>query len=110
MRSASSRSFDSVSIALLIASTLVLTPWSLNSSGVTGSSPYKSLKGVNFVALQTEVLWLHIALGSSSAHLPFGWSSSIFLIAVNITAFAFSTALFDCGWHTDVKAASTPMW
>jgi hypothetical protein len=61
-----------------MASVFVLVLRSLISSGVTGSSPYSSLKGVNFVAMQMEVLWLHI-----------------FLMAVNINVFAFSTATLD---------------
>jgi hypothetical protein len=48
-----------------MASALVLALWSLISSGVTGSSPYNNLNGVNLVALQMEVLWLHIC------HTPF---------------------------------------
>jgi hypothetical protein len=39
-----------------MASALVLALRSLISSGITGSSPYSNLKGVNFVTLQTEVL------------------------------------------------------
>jgi hypothetical protein len=77
---------------------LVLALRSLISSRVTGSSPYNSLKGVKFVALEAEVLWLHMALGSSSTHLPFGWSSRIFLIAKNTNAFTLFTALLDYGW------------
>jgi hypothetical protein len=42
------------------------------SSGITGSSPYYSLKGVKFIARDTDELWLHTALGNSSAHLPLG--------------------------------------
>jgi hypothetical protein len=63
-----------------MASTFVLALCCLNSSEVTGSSPYNNLKGVKFITLQTEVLWLHTALGNSSAHLPFGLSSNIFLL------------------------------
>jgi hypothetical protein len=78
-----------------MASALVLALRSLVSSLVTGSSPYNNLNGVNLVALQTEVLWLHTALDSSYAHLPFGWSSNIFLTVENMSAFAFSTAPLD---------------
>jgi hypothetical protein len=59
------------------------------------SSPYNNLKGVNFTDLQMEVLWLHTTPGNSSTHLPFGSFSSIFFMAVNISAFAFSTAPLD---------------
>jgi hypothetical protein len=110
MRSGSNKSLDLASLGLYVASVFVLALWSLISSGATGSSPYSNLKRVNFVALQTEVLWLYTALGNSSAYLPFGWFSSIFFIAMNINAFAFSIALLDWGWYTDAKAASTPIW
>jgi hypothetical protein len=72
MLSGSSKSLDSASLGLLVASVLVLAPRSLISSGVTGSSLYNSLKGENFVTQHTKVLWLHTALGNSSVHLPFG--------------------------------------
>jgi hypothetical protein len=58
----------------------VLVLQSLISSGVIGSSSYNNIKGVNFVTLQMKVLWLHTVLSNSSAHLPFGWSSNIFLL------------------------------
>jgi hypothetical protein len=71
MRYGSSKSLDSALVGLSVASAVVLALQSLISSGVTGSSPYSNLKGVNFIVLQTEVLWLHIALGNSSTHMPF---------------------------------------
>jgi hypothetical protein len=43
-------------VGLYVASALVLALQSLVSSGVTDSSSYSNLKGVNFVALQMEVL------------------------------------------------------
>jgi hypothetical protein len=62
---------DSALQGLYVASVFVLALRSLISSRVTGSSPYNNLKRVNFVVLQTKVLWLHIALGNSSTYLPF---------------------------------------
>jgi hypothetical protein len=56
MCSGSSKSLNSALVGLYVASAFVLALRSLISSGVTGSSPYSNLKGVNFVALQTEVL------------------------------------------------------
>jgi hypothetical protein len=56
MYSGSSKSLDSTSVGLCIAFALVVALRSLISSGVTDSSPYSNLKGVNFIALQTEVL------------------------------------------------------
>jgi hypothetical protein len=69
-----------------VESVLVLALQSLIFSVVTGSSPYNYFKGVNFVTLRAEVLWLHTALSNSSAHLPF------FIMAMYINAFTFSTA------------------
>jgi hypothetical protein len=84
-----------VLVGLYIAFAFVLALRSLISSGVTGSSPYNNLKGVKFVTLQTEVLWLHTVIGNSSAHFSVSWSSNIFFIAENISAFAFSTTPLD---------------
>jgi hypothetical protein len=56
MRSGSTKSFDSALEGLWMASVFVLALRSLISSSVIGSSPYSSLKGVNFVALQMKVL------------------------------------------------------
>jgi hypothetical protein len=54
-----------------MVSDLVPVLQSFISFGVIGSSPYNSLKGVKFVPLEMEVLWLHTTLGGCSAHLPF---------------------------------------
>jgi hypothetical protein len=56
MRSGSSRSLDLASVGQFVANALVLALQNLISSGVTGTCPYNNLKGVNFVALQTEML------------------------------------------------------
>ena len=69
----------------------------LNFSGVTASSPYNSLNGVNLVVLDSVVLCDHKTLGSSSAYLPFGSSAMFFLMLVNMMPLALSTAPFDCG-------------
>jgi hypothetical protein len=71
MHSRSSKSLNLASLGLQVASVFVLAPQSLIPYGVTGSSLYNRLKGANFIALQMKVLWLHTALGNSSAHLPF---------------------------------------
>jgi hypothetical protein len=70
----------------------------LISSRSTTSTPNNNLNGVNFVAMETVVLSLHIALGITSAHLAFFLHSRIFLIASNINVLALSTAPLDCGW------------
>jgi hypothetical protein len=72
MRSGSTKSLDSASLGLYVASISVLALQTLISSGVIGSSPYNNLKWVNFIALQMKILWLHTALGNSLAHLPYG--------------------------------------
>jgi hypothetical protein len=74
------------------------------SSGNTASAPYINQNGVKFVTLHTVVLWLHIAIGMISAHLPFFSPSSIFLIPLKIREIALSTAPLDCGWYTDANA------
>jgi len=56
-----------------------------------------SLKGVKFVALDAEVLWLQTAFGNSSAHFPFFSPSRLFLIDSKIRALALSTAPLACG-------------
>jgi hypothetical protein len=54
-----------------MASNIVIALQNFISSNVTGSSPYKSLKGVKFVDMETDVLWLHTTLGNSYAHFSF---------------------------------------
>jgi hypothetical protein len=92
------------------ASVVVRKLWCLISSGNTASAPNNSLNNIKLVVLQTVVLWLHMALGMTSAHFPFFSPSRIFLIASKIKALARSTAPFDCGWYTDVKETFVPTW
>jgi hypothetical protein len=80
------------------------------SSDSTASAPNNNQNQVKLVALQTVVLWLHTALGMTSAHLPFFSPSSIFLIVSKIKALAHSTAPLDCGWYTDAKEIFVPTW
>jgi hypothetical protein len=56
MHSSSNKSLDLASVGLFMAPALVQALWSLISYGVTCSSLHSNLKGVNFIALQTEVL------------------------------------------------------
>jgi NhaP-type Na+/H+ and K+/H+ antiporter len=65
---------------------------------------------VKSIALQTMVLWLHIAVGMSSGHFSFFSPSNIFFIASKISELALLTALFDCGCYTDAKATFVPIW
>ena len=76
----------------------VLRIWCLSFSGVISSAPYSSLEGVDFVALDAEVLGDQITFGSSSAHFPFFWSKRYFLMLVKIIPLALSTASLDWGW------------
>jgi hypothetical protein len=80
------------------------------SSGNIASAPYINQKGVKFIALETIVLWLHTVVGMTFAHFPFFSPSNIFFIASNIRELALSTAPFDCGWYTNVKATFVPIW
>jgi hypothetical protein len=68
--SGSNKSFDSTLVGPYTTSAFVLALRSLISSGVTSSSPYNNLKGVNLAALHTEVLWLHTALSNSLPTCP----------------------------------------
>src|SRR6185436_5529465 len=54
-----------MSSSILSAPSVVLQDLSLISSGVTASSPYKSLNGVNFVVLDSVVLCDQITLDNS---------------------------------------------
>jgi hypothetical protein len=105
-----SLSFSSASLGHRDASVVVCKLWCLISSGNTASASNSSRNGVKLMALQTVVLWLHTALGMTSAHFFFFSPSSIFLIASKTKALARSTAPFDCGWYTDVKETFVPTW
>jgi hypothetical protein len=106
----SSRSFSSASFGHAGVSVAVHKLWCFISSGSTVSAPYINHNGVNFAALHTVVLWLHTAVGMTSAHLPFFSPSSIFLIASKIREFALSTASLDYVWYTDPNAAFVPIY
>src|SRR6185503_15247857 len=61
-----------MSSSMFSASSAVLQDLSFISSGVTASSPYRSLNGVNFVVLDSVVLCDKITLDNLSIHFPFG--------------------------------------
>jgi hypothetical protein len=65
------------------------------SSSKTASSPKRSLKGVNFVALDSEVLCDHTIEVSSSAHFPFGLPCSHLEMPWSIMSFALSMSPLD---------------
>jgi hypothetical protein len=69
-----------------------------SSSGNMASSPYKSLKGENWVVLDVVVLWDQITLGNYSAHLLLGRSVMFLLMPAKMTPLARSTAPLDYGW------------
>jgi hypothetical protein len=106
----SSRSFSSASFGHGTVSVAIRRLRCFISSGNITSAPYISRKGVKSIALQTMVLWLHIAVGMSSAHFSFFSPSNIFFIASKISELALSTALFDCGCYTDAKVTFVPIW
>jgi hypothetical protein len=97
----SSSSFSSASFEHTGPSVAVHKLQCFISSGSTASAPYINWNGVKFVVVHTVVLWLHTAVGMTSAHLPFFSCSSTFLIASKIREFALSTMPLDCGWYTD---------
>jgi hypothetical protein len=63
---------------------------------------YRSLKGVNHVDLDTEVLWFHTTLINSSGHFPFGRFKSDLMIPNKIMSFSLSTSPLDSRCLTDV--------
>jgi hypothetical protein len=108
--SGSNKYLSSASLGHAGTSAVVHRRRCFTSSGNTASALYISQNGVKFVALETIVLWLHTALGMTSANLPFFSLSSIFLIASNIRALALSTVPLDWRWYTDAKATFIPTW
>jgi hypothetical protein len=76
-----SKSFSLASLGHGRASAVVRRLWCLISSGSSASASNNNWNMVKLVALQTVVLWLHTALGMTSAHFPFFSPLSILLIA-----------------------------
>ena len=72
----------------------------MSSSRRTASSLKRGLKGVNFVALDLEVLCDQVTEVSSSAHLPLGLPCNLFEMAWRIMSFALSMRPLDCGCPT----------
>jgi hypothetical protein len=91
------RSFSSTSFGHGGVSIVVLKLRCFISFGNTASAPYINQKGVKFVALDTVMLWLHTAVGITSAHFPFFSPCNILLIALKIKELDLLTASFDCG-------------
>jgi hypothetical protein len=81
----------------------------LISSVVAASAMNNNWNGEKFVALATDVLWLRITFGITSAHLPFFPPPRIFLIASKIKVLAPSTTPLDCVWYTEAKATLVPI-
>jgi hypothetical protein len=67
----SSRPFLSASFGHVGVSVAVRKLQCFISSSSTASAPYINRNGVMFVSLHTVVLWLHMAVGTTFAHLPF---------------------------------------
>ena len=63
---------------------------------------------MNLVALDSVVLCDQITFGSSSTHLPFGYSVMFFLTPEKVIPFALSIAPLDCGWYTEAKHNLVP--
>ena len=75
----------------------------VSSFGGTASSPKRSMKGVNFVALDLEVLCYQMTEVSSSAHFPLGLPCNLFEMPWRIMPFALPTRPLDCGCLTKAK-------
>lgn len=80
--------------------------WS--SSGSIASLLNRSLKGVNFVALDSEVLCDHNTIVSSSAHFPFGLSCNFLEMPWRMILLARSTRPLDWGCLTKAKQMFMP--
>ena len=80
------------------------------SSGKTASSPKRSLTGVNFVALDSEVLCDHMIEVSSSTHFPLGMPCNLFEMPWRIMLFALLTRPLDCGCLTKAKQTFFPIY
>jgi hypothetical protein len=63
---------------------------------------------VNLVDLDTEVLWFHTTLVSSSVHFPFGNPTRDFVIPSRIILFALSTSQLDFGRLSEAKCMFVP--
>jgi len=81
-----------------------------SSSGRTASSSKTSLKGVNFVALDSKVLCDQMTEVTSSAHFPFGLPCNLFEMPWRIMPFALSTRPLDCGCLTKAKQTFVPIY
>jgi hypothetical protein len=87
---------------------MVRTDPIFTSSMVMASSPYRYLKGVNPMDLETKVLWFYTTLISSSGLFPFGRLKCDLIIPSRIIPFALSTKPLDFGCLTDAKYMFVP--
>lgn len=78
------------------------------SSRESSSSLKKSLKGVNPVDQDIEVLWFQTTLINSLGYLPFSNTTKDFEIPNKMMAFALSTNPLDFGCLTDAKCIVLP--
>ena len=69
----------------------------------TASSPKRSLNGVNFVALDSEVLCDQMTEVRSFAHFHLGLPCNLFEMRWRIMPFALSMRPLDCGCLTEAK-------
>ncbi|GJY61264.1 hypothetical protein Tco_0461921 [Tanacetum coccineum] len=65
------------------------------------------LNGVSLLLVFGIVLWAHSTFGSSSTQPPPSWCNLV-LIPCIMLWFALFTALFACGWYTDVETSFIP--
>ena len=110
--SSSTRSFVNCSLSrVLVPSFAKVTLGDLwvSSYGRMASSPKRSLKGVNFVALDSEVLCDHMSEVSSSTHFSLGLSCNLLEMPWRIIPFALSTRPLDWGCLTEAKHSFVPI-
>ena len=88
---------------------MILGDLCVSSFGRT-TSPKRSLKGVNFVALDLEVFCDQMTKVSSSVHLPLGLPCNLFEMPWRIMLFALSTRPLDCGCLTKANQTFFPIY
>jgi vacuolar-type H+-ATPase subunit I/STV1 len=91
----SNKSLSLASVGQGTTSSIVQWLLCLISFGIAASALNNNWNGEKFIALETDVLWLHIVLGITSSHLQFFSPSKIFLIASKIKVLALSTVPLD---------------
>ena len=88
---------------------LTLGDLCMSSYGRMASLAKRRLKGVNLVALDSEVLCDHMTEVSSSAHFLLGLPCNFFEMPWRIMPFAVSTRSLECGCLTEARQTFVPI-